>query len=337
MAFLVIRPVDGKDVGGPVRPFQRIIREAGVIQGKLGMDRVMLLVDDSVKGISSDTGLGVIRFPTDSPDAIYDDVVAAIKFAFPPRARDTAAHDPIRSQVRDEALRVPWILVAVVVLAAIVPISLAFSRIFRDGDGDRANGAEAAATVDGNDNDNSTDGSPGGDGGEPGGGIFGGRGDTVVLDGVAERLDGFGGGLTASGGPAPAAPRVDISAGRELLPAICRIDTRGGQPLQEAIECDGAGEVVVDGWPGPWHNEIDAISMTDGVFGEVVMEPRADGTTVGPPIVNLKPGDVALNEADSRFGVQSITVRFSANGNKIRLHPRSRGIDPATLTFTLDR
>lgn len=344
MAFLVIRAVDGKDVGGPVRPFQRIIREAGVIQGKLGMDRVMLLVDDSVKGISSDTGLGVIRYPTDSPESVYDDVIAAIKFAFPPQPRDLHAQHPIRHQVKDEALLVPWVLVAVVVLAAIVPISLALSRLFQDGD----SGSEtASASVDA-DGDGAFDGDGDGFGDGDGDGLDSeasnarivGDGDTVVLNGVAERLDGFDGGLSAGdggAGSAPAAPRVEIDAGDELLPAICRIDVRKTLTLNETIDCDGAGALLVTGDPGPWHNDIKSIALSKDVVGQVVMEPRSNGATAGSEIVDLVPGTVTLNEADSRFGVQSITLTFSAHGSHVHFNPYDDlGGSAATLIFTLD-
>ncbi|MEM7272349.1 MAG: hypothetical protein AAF547_04650, partial [Actinomycetota bacterium] len=73
MVFLVVRQTDGVDVDGPIKPFQQLLREAGLMQGKIGMSRVVLLVENTVNGLSADTGVGSIRFPPDRPNLVANE------------------------------------------------------------------------------------------------------------------------------------------------------------------------------------------------------------------------------------------------------------------------
>ncbi|MEL6982255.1 MAG: hypothetical protein AAFO29_07510, partial [Actinomycetota bacterium] len=90
MAFLVVRESDVAGATGPVQPFQRVARDVGIIQGKLGMDRVVLLVEDQVGGLSADLGVSSIRMHPGGPEASANDVLQRIRQVVPPPAAVTA-------------------------------------------------------------------------------------------------------------------------------------------------------------------------------------------------------------------------------------------------------
>jgi hypothetical protein len=313
VVLLVVRGSDGSTGSAP--PFDRVLHDARMIQNSIGDGRVLLLIEESVDGLP-ETGLGHIRFPTSRADRILDDVVSKIGPVPEPAAeRDLHARVPMSEQARSSALRVPWFLVFVVLFSAAIPLAVALNSL-RDTEP------------------------------EP---------DLVTMTDVASGLavprsvadGGFGGvsGTTAdAAGPAgavvaatPASPAT-VGAGNALLPASCTVDLRKGSLLDGALECDGIGQLLLDGVDGPWHNEIGAVAVADGVVAELVMEPRSDGTTNGPPVVTVASGQsIAIDAADSAYGAQRMTVRFSANYQHVHFFRNRDGSGEfVTLTFVID-
>ncbi len=306
MAFLIVRESDAKDNGGPVRPFQRVVREAGVIQGQLGMDRVVLLVEETVEGLSADTGIATIRFPAGMPEAVLNDVLSSIRFAFPPRVRDLRAQPPIMEQARSDALKLPWLLVAAVCLLAFIPFVLAI----------RAMGADSA-----DDPDLSI---------QQLDGLAGALTAGAQSNGLDSAVPGDGEAL------APQAPSLPFGGDDALLPVTCRLDLSSGRLSDETIECDGAGGLAIEGFSGPWHTEIGQVAVSPGVVGELVYEPRSDGLTPGTNTVELLPGTVTLDQSDATFGVDNVVLQFSAQDQHIHLlQADSRGGEAVTLIFSL--
>ncbi len=322
IAFLVIREADSADVGGPVKPFQRIIREAGVMQGKMGMDRVVLLVEDSADGLSADTGVSQIRFPPGRPDTVLEEVLDKIKAAFPGKERDLHEREPIPDQARSDALRVPWMLVAVVLFAAAVPLFLAFRALAGNNDEasvETVSVTQVTSVADGLRNRSSF--SSAGSAPDPGppAGPDSEQDDSAL---------GASPGTTVAAGPAPS-----LGGSNELFPSTCSIEVTRDSLLDDVTECDGAGQLVLDGSAGPWHNDIAALAVDEGVIGELLYEPRGGRAEA----VQLTPGTVVLDPAKSSYGVQRLTFRFGANRQHVHLMQDTyRGGAVATLTFTLD-
>lgn len=317
MAFLVVREKDGLDTGGAVRPFQQLLREAGVMQGKMGMNRVVLLVENTVDGLSADSGVGYIRFPPERPGLVLNDVLNKIGAAFPSEERDLHERVPIPTQARSSALRVPWLLVGVVLLAAAIPLIVALSNLLGGGGGDN----DGSGTVVMSDVGDALSGA------------------VPVTEAPAEPTDGedTAAGPAVSPGAVPAGPSVVIGGGDQVLPATCTLDMAKGSLLDDAIICQGAGQLQITNGDGPWHNELGAVVLGDGVVGELRYEPGGP-RAADDLLVDLGTGLVPVDIEAASFGVQNITLWFSADNQHVHLVPQGATDDQAaTLTFTLDR
>jgi len=318
MAFLVVRERDGLDNGGVVRPYQQLLREAGVMQGKMGMNRVVLLVENTVDGLSADSGVGYIRFPPDRPDRVLTEVLNKIGAAFPSTERDLHEREPIPDQARSSELRMPWLLVAVVLVAAAIPLFVALFNLAGSG-GDSGDGDDANAIV------------PMTDVGDA---LSGAVADSVLAPQLAAD---DAGGIAVQAGELPAGAGVIVGGGAQVLPATCSLDLAKGSLLDNAIVCQGAGQLeVVDG-QGPWHNDLGAVILGDGVVGEIRYEPG--GPVAGDElVVELVTGMSSLNLDAAAYGVQSITLWFSGDTQHVHLVPLDQTTAAtATLTFSLDR
>lgn len=317
MVFLVVRERDGLDTGGPLRPYQQLLREAGVMQGKLGMNRVVLLVENTVDGLSRDSGVGSILFPPERPGLVLNEVLNKIGAAFPRDERNLHEREPIADQARSAALRVPWLLVGVVLLAAAIPLIVALSSIVGDGGGTTASSDEMVTMSD------------------VGKALTGAT--AAQAPEVAPPVTAAEEAAGPATGVAPSGPDVTVGGANEAFPASCTLDLRKGSLLDDAVICEGAGRLQIQDRDGPWHNDLAAIVLGDGVVGELRYEaggPRADDRLV----VELGSGLIPLDLDAAAFGVQEITLRFSANNQHVHLLPReSVGGQEATLTFTLDR
>ncbi|MEM7323748.1 MAG: TIR domain-containing protein [Actinomycetota bacterium] len=320
MAFLVVRERDGLETGGAVRPFQQLLREAGVMQGKMGMNRVVLLVENTVDGLSADSGVSYIRFPPDRPGLVLNDVLNKIGAAFPSEERDLHERVPIPTQARSAALRIPWLLVGVVLLAAAIPLIVALSNLI--GGDDDSGGDQAGVVVMSDVGDALSGATP------------------VVPTQPADQSDdsaGAAAGPAVSAGAVPSGPGVIFGSGDPVLPAQCSLDLSKGSLLNGAIVCQGAGQLEVVNGEGPWHNDLAAVILGDGVVGELRYE--AGGSRVADDLlVELGTGLIPLDLGAAAYGVESLTLWFSGDEQHVHLVPRESAVgEEATLTFTLDR
>ncbi len=325
MAFLAVRDADDVSAIGPVRPFQRVARDVGIMQGRLGMDRVVLLVEDSVAGLSSDLGVGILRLPPGGADGAIDEIKRRIQQAVPAGAAGgavVAAREPDRGihqklstieRSRADSMFMPILLIGVIALMALIGAIVILASLLGGGGGDdeaRVQLIDVTESL---------------RAGQSGGG--------TGSIGVAGE-DGDGASASPSGSsadaPAPVGPSAGFGGDNQLLPATCELDLMAGS-LDEAVDCAGAGVLVLDGSDGPWHNEIRAVALSDGVSGELVYE-RTGG------VLALDDGFEVLDAEEAAYGVSSITVSFSAVGQHIHLLDAVEGPDrQATLTLRLER
>ncbi len=129
------------------------------------------------------------------------------------------------------------------------------------------------------------------------------------------------GGATGGAGQATASNNI-------RLPAVCTVDVRKSLILRDAYVCENGGILVTDGFDGPWHNEISEVAISTGTTGNLVYE-RAGN-------LPLQAGNLVLDQDEAQYGVNTITVVFSAEGQHLHLYQLpSRGGNAATMTFSL--
>ncbi len=315
VVLLVVHRADGASESSP--PFDRVLHDAKMIEDSIGDGRVLLLVEESVDGLP-DTGLGHIRFPTSRADMILQDVVNKIgPEDEPPVERDLHVRVPLSEQARSRALRVPWLLVFVVLFSAAIPLVVALNS-FRGGE-DLVSLSNVGAGLDQPRPDSGAD--------------LGLSPSAALPDDQTESAP--AGAVVAD---APASP-ASVGGSNALLPARCEVDLRKGSLLDDALSCEGIGQLVLEGLAGPWHNEIGTVVVAEGVLAELHMELRADGTTNGPQVIEVASGQaVAVDEFDSAFGAEKLIARFSANNQHVHLFRNTDGTGEfVTLTFRLDR
>lgn len=300
MVILVVRMGDEQHQDGPVQPYQNVIREAGVIQGRLGMDRVIFLVEEGVTGLASqEAGVPQVRFLPYTPESASNEIKAAIRATFKPAQRDLHEARSIKEQLQYDNLKAPFGLITAITLAA-----LAFVFLLAQ--------------------------------------VSGGEDEAVrQLSNVTPALNGLDGDLSATG-LEPSPPSIEQSAdqagtrrldgGNQNLPAQCIIDVRKELVLNESVVCQGAGTLSIEGFLGPWHNEIETVAVSQGAAGTLFYEsPGADTIPVA-----LTPGSFDLDQQSARFGVQTLEFRFSAHDQHVHLYqPRERGGRVVTLVFSL--
>lgn len=331
MAFLVVRQADVAGPTGPVQPFQRVARDVGIIQGKLGMDRVVLLVEDEVGGLSTDLGVSSMRMTSAGPEASANDILQRIRQVVPQRAPATppavepGIHQRLskieRSRADNEVI--PFILFGVIALAALLGVLLIAVSLLGGGDDGggevAASGEGRARLIDVASSLRTT-------------------GSTVApSESGSSTLDEAAGSIVsaeeaeADGLPEPSGPSAAFGGTDQLFPATCRIDLVKASLLDSASDCAGAGVLILEGSAGPWHNEVVAIALSDGVVGEVVYE-RTGAVEV------LDRGLVVLDPAEAAFGLSTMTVSFSAPGQHVHLlESLDNGAREATLTLRLER
>ena len=326
VAFIAVRDSDDLNAIGPVRPFQRVARDVGLLQGQLGVERVVLLVESAVDGLSSDLGVSVLRLPAGGPDQAIDQIVQRIGAIDPALVRSATVESESPQQQIGIGRRlssieehgadttwVPFALLGVIGLLALLgAILLAVSLVRSDDGEDQAAGDGRVELLDVTDSLRT------------GGSAPSGVGSIGVAGSSAPNEEG----LVEGAGPDPAGPAT--GGDNQLLPASCEIDLSKSSLLDSATECDGAGVLVLDGSDGPWHNELVAVALSDGVVGELDYE--------GGGRQPLDAGVVALDRSEAAFGVESIRVSFSAAGQHVHLFadPDGSGRE-ATLTLRLDR
>jgi len=153
--------------------------------------------------------------------------------------------------------------------------------------------------------------------------------------------------------PAPAGPEVDASSSEpgvpgtvapdatapagmaiDLLPVTCVIDIPDGASLPAVVPCESRGQLRVEGYLGPWRDEIASVGLGSGVVGTAQLE-----ASEGPGgAVQLAPGreQVLASEPGGRPGVNRIELIFGADGQQVVLRQAAgRGGRSATFTFSL--
>jgi predicted nucleotide-binding protein len=73
IAFLVATAEDEQEDGTMVAR-QNVVHEAGLFQGRLGLTRAIVLLEDGCEEFSNIQGLGQIRFPEERIDATFEEV-----------------------------------------------------------------------------------------------------------------------------------------------------------------------------------------------------------------------------------------------------------------------
>ena len=73
LAFVILTAED-EQADGSVHARQNVIHEAGLFQGRLGFEKVALLLEESCEEFSNIHGLGQIRFPRGNVTAVFEQI-----------------------------------------------------------------------------------------------------------------------------------------------------------------------------------------------------------------------------------------------------------------------
>ncbi|MDH4280234.1 MAG: hypothetical protein OEZ14_02280 [Acidimicrobiia bacterium] len=372
MAVLVVTDNDPLSIESTDHRIQRILHAAGFLEARLARDRVCLLVEDAVNELQAPP-VTQIRYPTGDPMGGKGELVKFIQAQYPRVHRDLHRQIPIREQAQSDELRMPWAMLIAVALAALIPIVL-LARSLGGGDDtdtlagvadslesgqlagpsvtdDSADGASTGSDADTGDDLGVGAGSDATGSGDGGAQLGESEGSSVGSDGgsgAGEATDATGEGASAGGGSgqsntddggqsstSPTLTRTDSgdsatqsTSSAARLPAICTVDLRKSLVLRDAYVCDNGGVLVTEGFEGPWHNEISEVALSTGATGTLVYEIGRD--------LPLQAGNIVLDQANAQYGVNTITVVFSAEGQHLHFYQRpERGANSATLTFSL--
>jgi len=375
MAVLVVTDNDPLSIESTDHRIQRILHAAGFLEARLARDRVCLLVEDAVNELQAPP-VTQIRYPTGDPMGGKGELVKFIQTQYPRVHRDLHRQVPIREQAQSDELRMPWAMLIAVALAALIPIVLLARSLgggddtetlagvadsletgqlagpsVSDDSAAGASGSTDAETADGLDVGAGSDSTGAGDDGAQLGGSEGSSAGSdggsaadqatgASGDGAGSDGDSNGTGQSTSGdgdqsSTPPTLSRTDSGdsatqspSGTVRLPAVCTVDVRKSFVLRDAYVCDNGGVLVAEGFEGPWHNEISEVALTTGVTGTLVYEVGGE--------LPLQGGNVVLDQTSARYGVNTITIIFSAEGQHLHLYQRpERGGRSATMTFSL--
>jgi hypothetical protein len=313
VVLLAVR--DNDDVGaiGPIRPFQRVARDAGVLQGAVGMDRVMLLVEEPVTGLTADLGVTVLRYPRGAPEDAAGRINERVQQVMPEPETGMGRKLALVERPRSSGLLAPFVLFGLIGLVALIgAFVVALSSLGGDDDGP-PEGAGLVQLIDVTD------------------ALRADAPDSSDVDAPAGPSAGADAGIVPGQDAGGSGTAADPSVGaNQLYPATCVLTLSRDAALAAESPCVGAGVLEVEGSDGPWHNELRLLALADGVVGEVVYE--------SGDVEPLGQGVVTLDAAAASFGVSSLTLTFSGPDQHVHLRT---GADPddreATLTLRLDR
>ncbi|MDH3294450.1 MAG: hypothetical protein OER95_09045 [Acidimicrobiia bacterium] len=371
MAVLVVTDHDALSLESTDQRIQRILHAAGFLEARLAPDRVCLLVEDAVSELQAPP-VTQIRYPTGNPSSGKGELIKFIQAQYPRVHRDLHRQVPIREQAQSTELRVPWAMLIAVALAALIPIVL-IARSLTGDDSETAT-VDVADSNDGSDvagpetSDDSAAGSATAEsngssendsGGDSGSGLqlgesqegTAGAGTDDQSGGDGSNSGATGGGNTTSGGATnSSSPRLNPPGDGDdntattattsstqteesvRLPSTCTINVRQSLLVPTSIECDDGGRLTLEGYEGPWHNEISEVALATGATGTLFYEPGSGATEQA-----LQAGNIRLDEAAAAYGVNTISVTFSAEGQHLHLYQApERGGSTASLFFTLD-
>lgn len=282
---------------------RRLVYLAGVMQGTLGDRRVLALLENEVGPLLDGTSLTELRYQPGTIGVHFPQILAVLG--------ETSAKG-------GQSLVTPWLERFGVVDGRVAPeMWLALGAL-----------AVIAAVV----------------------GVFGyqlfgssnGRLSAEVAEiGGVVTTSGLGPGSTSNGlpelGSGSSGAFGSEADGSVLgLPARCVVNTGGGVVFSDVIPCEGVGGIRVEGFPGPWHNEIGRVSLEAGVLGEAMMEADQAGAD-SDPVVLESGGTSELDSRGSSFGVAQLVFIFTANGQEVALSQLSgRAGNTVTLTYGLD-
>lgn len=298
-AILVVEKPQGHS---DLRATRALLHLAGMLQGRLGANRVLVVVEDQVDALLAGTGVPEIAYSAGNMAATHQRIATALKAVDEkPRGRLLTGFDLWRAQTGLEDVRVAaevWMWAAAILILILVSI---FTFLLLD------DPLSSDAAVD------------------------------VVA--VGEKTGVAGPIIVTEPSTIPPALGTTLPSGGggrgDTLPAACTISTGRDIVIASQIACDEGG-LIADGFLGPWYNQVSAVSADPGVVGEVVIEPRRGVTE--PTRVRLSSGGrIELEPYDSLFGVQQVVLEFSANNQKVVFHQSpGRGGEEMTLTYRLD-
>ena len=296
-ALIVLSRARGRsDVGGPGR-LGHLGMLVGLLHGRLGASRTLVLAEADVADQVADGGIAATVYRRGAIDAHHLRVEALLTDA---ARRDGGGPLPFASSRLGQALTslAPelWLILGpLLVLGSVLAVLGLGILSWRSG---------------------------GADGDAP-----------PVLAPAAPGAD-----ATSSepGVPGTVAPDATVPAGMaiDLLPVTCVIDIPDGASLPAVVPCESRGQLRVDGYLGPWRDEIASVGLGSGVVGTAQLE-AADAAGGA---VQLAPGrEQALASASGgRPRVNRIELIFGADGQQVVLRQAAgRGGRSATFTFSL--
>jgi hypothetical protein len=296
-----------------------LLHYVGFVQGTLGYRRVLVLVEDRVDAFLRGTGVPELTYSAGNIQSRFAQISATLRDlgSSPPKSRFEQWMQRAGLQGTNVASEV-WLWAGGLVIAALCVTVLYL--IFADplqarNDPDLVVVVESTTTV-------------------------------------APQSDGVAGPIASTApptaGPAAAAPATvpSVNPGAlpgatdvqvASLPSTCVVSTLDGEVVASRISCGGNGSLAASGFLGPWHTEITAVTLSQGVVGEAHLEPRAGATS--ETRVQLNPGQrTELEPYGSGSGTHQLVFEFSANNESVVLHQsEERGGVELVLTFSLDQ
>ncbi len=283
---LAILHVAGSDEGLADSSARRLVHLAGILQGRLGERRVLVVVEERVAGLMVGTGVGEVRYGRSRIASRFPHIVSRLAelSAPPPPVRSRSRVDGALARVGVAELPVaPELMVIVGLLTIAVAAAVGFVVLNVDRD------PEVSSTT-------------------------------------AETVDD------------PLGPAADpLQPGRAAgLPSRCVIDVTAGAVIPREIACEGAGGIVADGFFGPWHTELAAMTLDGGVVAEVLFGAGPDPEDTA--LIELVAGGrhSVRPEAGTAAATQVVLV-FSANNQEVTFHQADdRGAAQLRFVFRLD-
>ncbi len=296
-AVVVLSRARGRsDVGGPGR-LGHLGLLVGLLHGRLGPSRTLVLAEADVVDQVAKGGINAVTYRRGAIDAQHLQVEGLLAEA----ARRDGGPRPFAQSRLGEALTslAPelWLVLGpLLVLGSVLAVLGLGILNWRSSQGDDTPSALAAPAGSGADASSSDPGVPG----------------TVAPDAAA-----------------PAGMAID------LLPVTCVIDLPDGASLPVVVPCEHRGQLRIDGFLGPWRDEIAAVGLGSGVVGTAQLE--AEGGEAGGA-VQLAPGreQALASGSGGRPRVNRIELTFGADGQQVVLRQAAgRGGHSATFTFSL--
>lgn len=327
LAILVVGSYQGTESN--LRATRSLLHYAGLLQGQLGYRRVLAMVEARVDAFLEGTGVPELSFTAGNIQDRYRQVAATLQDleSNPPQGRVRSGFERWMSRMglqHTEIASEVWLWAGGLVIAALclTVLYLIFADPLRpEGEVDASATVVTGAI---------TEDVPAGEVGSASSTLA----TTTATDGTA------GPEPPADRGPVPPINEGNLPGaigGRvDTLPSRCTVLTISGEVTPEQLSCEGNGGLLATGFAGPWHDEISAVTLSQGSVGEAILSPQAGGSTASR--VQLDPGRrTELEPFGSLAGTDQLVLEFSANNESVVLHQSpDRGGQELLLTFSLD-